>query len=925
MLYCCITIDYLSQLERSGVLEARAFIEELRTIAAAFGATAGTKKTPLICTFPSGGMYDGIQTAEALNRMVSAFARYEPYLRGGSMAVHDAPSGEDALAFASGIRYRDCASYTYAFSPQARTTLARYFDAEDDEWTPPVHEANLGDADATILFERPLLAATLARAIAKSERKGPRLIHLEAGHGVRSMEALSRAVGLPESRILVLDGAKTRPLPFSPLVEVVAAQEASGGGQKARPGSEATAFDFVAASSFSGGAPESVSKGCAVYLNSWLDSFGSQGGIVACDDPARFSPEALDLITRRLSEGCGSERYVSIADEELMDRWSGAWAARVPAGLADADDRDAAVKKALGSTTGRVHDALSARFGSIAGNTIDVDSVSGLQTLLRILPHEASLYLYTLAIIENELSTAEISDFVGSLGLRPQGETVLRDILSRAGLVEPRSSRTPIQPVDPALIAKEIGTEAAEVIQSRFSRYLIELYRAGRIRPSIGFLNRVGEQPTEERLLYDCLFEEVMRPDRPRLGEPTFLSTSSACVYRFWSALSARDRLACEAAAQSAEDRITGPRAKTVRALVHAELAYALGDPERASKGAREAMLALGRGAPPKLEARSQRMMGLSALAMDRHAEAADYLTNAQELSESAGDEYERMMAAYSKAIVEFLSGALVRSLKALTCAEESAVRLFRMDICAAIEALRGRIDLELGSYDEAASRFASLVELADQYAIPGTARRAGIWRARALSYAGEFNEAASLLGAEAEDAGARVFRGELEVLRGRPRGARAWLDAPEIPVVRAFDPPDSISWDSLFSEFEGRCIGFDTANTPLAVCRTALALFAQGLDERNPACAVDLHALTRTEHGSKNDPGMGTYSFFCYLLEERLQDPPVDKQTVLSRSFKILQQRAGRIENRAQRALYMEKNAWNKRLIEAARTHKFI
>lgn len=925
MLYCCITIDYLSQLERSGVLEADACIEELRTIATAFGATAGSRKVPLILTFPAGGMFDGIQTAEALNRMVGAFARYEPFLRGGSLAVHDTDTGEDALAYASSVRYRDCAAYTHAFSPQASKALARYFDAREDQWTPPFHSSSLGDADASLLFDRPLLAATLAKAIAKSERRGPRLVHLEAGRGARSMEALSKAVGLPYDRVLVLDGSRTRPLPFSPLVEVVAAHEANGDSSPALPGNEAKAFDFVAASSFSGGAPESVSKGCAEYLDNWLDRFGNQGGVVACGDPAHFSAEALDLIARRLSEGRGSERYISIADEGLTDRWAGAWAARVPAGLADADDRPAATEKALGTTSGRVHDALSIRFRSISGCMLDLDNPDSFLDLLRILPQEASLYLYMLAIIENELSATELSDFVGSLGLRTQGEIVLQSILVKAGLVEPLSSRTPIKPVDSALIARGIGAEAAEAIQSRFSRYLIELYHAGRIRPSIGFLHRVGEQPSEERLLYDCLFEEVMRPDRPRLGEPTFLSTSASCVYRFWSALSARNREACEAAARAADDRITGPRAKTVRALVHAELAYALGDPERASKGAREAMLALGKGAPPKLEARSQRMMGLSALAMDRHAEAADYLTNAQELSESSGDEYERMMAAYTKAIVEFLSGALVRSLKALNCAEESAARLFRMDIRAAIEALRGRIDLELGSYDEAARRFASLLELANQYSIPGAGQRAGIWRARALSYAGEFDEAAFLLEAESEDAEARVFRGELEILRGRPRDARIWLDAPENPPGRPFDPPDSISWDSLFSEFEGRCIGFDASNTPLAVCRTALALFAQGLDERNPACAVDLHALTRSEHGSRNDPGMGTYSFFCYLLEERLQEPPVDKQTVLSRSFKILQQRAGRIENRAQRTLYMEKNAWNKRLIEAARTHKFI
>ena len=59
MLYCCITIDYLSQLERSGVREAGAFIDELRTIAADCGATVGPRKSPVLVAFPSGGMFDG--------------------------------------------------------------------------------------------------------------------------------------------------------------------------------------------------------------------------------------------------------------------------------------------------------------------------------------------------------------------------------------------------------------------------------------------------------------------------------------------------------------------------------------------------------------------------------------------------------------------------------------------------------------------------------------------------------------------------------------------------------------------------------------------------------------------------------------------------------------------------------------------------
>ena len=484
----------------------------------------------------------------------------------------------------------------------------------------------------------------------------------------------------------------------------------------------------------------------------------------------------------------------------------------------------------------------------------------------------------------------------------------------------PGSPPLPLSPV-----AAAIGPALSEMIRQRLLAYLIGLYTRGRIKPSLGFLRHVGERQEDERLLFDCVFAEVLRPDGMRTIDTGFLSTSTGTIYRFWTALVAGDRSACESVAASIEERIVGPRARAVRALIRSELAYASGDAEKASKGARESMLELGKHAPPKLEARSQRMMGLASLAMDKHAEATDYLTNAQELAEGCGDDYERMMAAYAKAVVEFLSGGLVRSAQAAECATVSAIRLFRIDMLTAIDALGGRIDMELGLYDEAVRRFATLGERAARYGIRGAERRATIWRARALAYAGEFDEAATLLELAAEDPEARVFRGELEILRGRPREARTWLDEPAEPVARPFGPPDSIDWSSLFSEIEGRSIRFESADAPLTELRSALGLFARGLDERDPDCAVELHDLTRADRGSRINPAIGTYSFFCYLLEERLPEPPIDKQTVLSRAFKTLQQRAGRIEDRAQRAFYMEKNAWNKRLLEAARTHKFI
>jgi hypothetical protein len=167
---------------------------------------------------------------------------------------------------------------------------------------------------------------------------------------------------------------------------------------------------------------------------------------------------------------------------------------------------------------------LSSRFADITGS----EKGAGYRGLLAVMPREANLYLYALAVAENELSAPEFSEFAAGLGLKPEGELLVRKLLSRAGLVDPTDTRTIVEPVDKAAIAEAIGPDAAAMIDRLFAAFLIGLYRSGRIRPSLGFLRRVGERAEEERLLYDCLFEEVLRPDRPGHVEPGFLSPSSA-------------------------------------------------------------------------------------------------------------------------------------------------------------------------------------------------------------------------------------------------------------------------------------------------------------------------------------------------------------------------------------------------------------
>lgn len=952
MIFCSISIDYMSQLDRTGVRAVPSLLDAIRSTAITFGGTVQSKKTPVVASFPMNAMFSGLQTVEALCAIADAASRYSPKLRGVSVMVHDAATLEEALDQASRERLSRIDDSDFIFTPQARKTLSRYFDFSDagTGWRTPGYKADLADADARVLFERPQLAATIGRALARAGSHGPRLLHMEAGPSARSLAAMAGAMGT--DRVLVVSGYMTRDVPFSPLLEAMASYRDPADTQAAGPGpavpqdssrsgtdtdapspepvsgvaswttSNKPAFDLVAGSVFADTAPTFALSGCSAYMNEWLDRFGSRGGIVLCDAPERLSKEAVELIASRLAGGRGNERIVSVSDGGAIEAWIGSWAARVPAGVASSDDMGAACARALGQAGVVIRRQLSDRFEAIAGLGNDSNAA---MAILRLLPAEATMVLYAMIRADNTLSRQEFSEFLSGFGLKQETESTLRDMMTRAGLLRSVESMSPVQPWDEARTRAVVGVEVCRLIDEGLARFLMKLYRSGRIRPSIGFLERVGERQDEDRLVFDCLFSEVFRPDLSPSGSLRFLSASSASIVRFWSALMGRNQHAAESALNVAASGVMGPRADAIKALMRSELAYAEGDCERASKGAREALLALGRGAPPKLEARSQRMMGLAALAMGKYTEASDYFLNAQEIAENAQDHYERMMAAYSKLIVEFLMGSVGKAKHTARHASESAQALFRIDMLAAIEALQGRIEMELGDYDHAVSRFGHIASMAETYNLEEVRRRAIIWQGRALGYSGLHGEAARYLEQYAEDDEACVFRGEIEILAGNPRDARKWLTTRQNPGKRRFMPPDTVDWSSLIADAEGRTVGYELDNAALFDYRHALELYARGMDEHDSACAVDLHALTRSERAARMNPGVGLYSLLCYLLEEQLDNPPVDSQTVLSRAFKNLQQRAGRIEDRGQREFYMEKNYWNRMLIEAARMHKFI
>jgi tetratricopeptide (TPR) repeat protein len=951
MIFTSITIDYLNQLIRTAYPGVESLLAELRIIGQSFGATVSQRTTPLIMSFPDTRPYDLIQASEGIRLVSKLLTARAGQLRGAALIVHQAETLDEAVIAMQSARFTISATYGAQVTREGKFALGDYFSFSDTQDLSSLQMTSylsaIGDADASILSEPPLLKETLAQAYTHITKHGSRAVFIDAGKSCRSIgsvEKLMRTLA-PELRIITLGAPRRDAEEFSPFTQAITEEiidttlgsswiDSADALKDLRP-----AFKLAASSRLSGRLPESTVRGTTEFINLLLDALGKEATLFLCDSPERFSANARELLGKRLASGRGLEHYIFLSSMEPPSSWNGPWLHRLTIPISS--DRDtslsatALVEAALGSCTEEIRRSLSRRFKALATDTTATPGTSGLTEALGLLPKEARLYLYELILAENVLDLDELGTFSFRLGLLPRGEILLQDLLRRAGMVDPANTRQPFNPLDTAMVVSIIDSEIVELLHKTYLSCLIDRYRAGSIRPSTAFLSRIGEKDESASISFDCLFDDALRPDSNKADDISFLSTPSTCILNFWTALTTGDAEAARLAMTMAGKAGTGPHDATIQALMHTELAYAEGNIELTARGARSALLSHTKDSPPKLEARAHRMMGMTALASERYADASDYLANAHELAEMAGDHYERMMSAYARAITEFMTGSLVKATAAADQAAISAKNIFRMDGLAAIESLRGRIDLELGDYDIAVERYQKLEELGSKFGLAGVPARARIWQGRALAYAGDFPTATGILESEAADAEARIFLGELELLRGRPRDARTWLDKPARELIlgelaisvrqRPFRPSDRFEWSSPFAEIEGRCIEFSTADAPLADLELALTLFAVGLDDQDAACAEGLHSLTRSRRAAKANPGMGTYCFFCYLLEECLPDPPVDKLTVLSRAFKVLQQRAGRIESRIQREKYMEKNTWNRRLLEAARTHKFI
>lgn len=954
MIALYVRIDFHGQHRRMDPPGAADLQTRMERIAADYGARPSGREHPFVAVFDSDSIFWRLQAIEALLALRDLLRECFEGTMDFFAALHEGPDEETLRAemdraWAEADRPEDA-----WLSPAAARETRGYLNLDSSS---PGLERVLGPSyrpdglarTAQEFYRRDTAAADLSELVGELVVGGEKNVVILRGAAGTGKEATVagalEALGYPPDRFLTLRGGTVNPRPFDPLacgvtgdfLDKARVHLASVEGklyERLLP-----AYRYVFSSPFRAALAPAMETGYRLFMGLVLRAYArgmSQAGlppILICENLHRFSPESLDLLGELLQSS--DIRILATTTRTCPQSWpeyailewdlpppdfveySGKLAEVLPD--ASEETRKSLFSRARGDLPLLYRCAL-----------LELEQAFGpppSEAVLGLMPREAAAALYAAGLCENVLDAPRFHEFLENLGLRAKARQIVLDLLRRTGYLSGPGPRNASRMSNRRLSAF-VGRDAQR-IELSLAEYLTRLYRNREAFPSLGLLSATKAFSGDDRQRFeiDCVLSDALE-DPQDASRQAYKDIPPALrkLRELAACLVSGDEARAAARMEELEEAETRSNLPPgLPFLFRAELALARREFPEAAKNSKEALLSA-RGVPqPKLEARCHRLLGLCALARERPEEAIEYFENAHDISGAARDEYERMLCRWFTVVSLFASGRLDKALKLTDQAEAASRAVFRRDWEAACVFLRARIHMELGRYDEARVGFEGVRAIARAYGLEEAGGRADIWDARALAYAGSYETAQALLSRHEGDSEARFFRAELELLRGNPAGAAEILEALPPWEHGTFDPAERLFWDSGYRGIERRAFGASASRPFDADLRTAYACFARGLERREGAWAVQVYRMTREDKLSAEHPGFSTYLFFCFLLLERLAEPPLDKATVLSRAFKYLQERAGRIEDAAAGSDFLERNLWNRRLVEAARRYKLL
>jgi tetratricopeptide (TPR) repeat protein len=281
------------------------------------------------------------------------------------------------------------------------------------------------------------------------------------------------------------------------------------------------------------------------------------------------------------------------------------------------------------------------------------------------------------------------------------------------------------------------------------------------------------------------------------------------------------------------------------------------------------------------------------------------------------------------RAITLFVAGNLSRAEAETGISLEISRALKRREWELFLQFMTARISFELGFYDRAQMEFQRALAVETLYEQPAARDVLLRWLARSFAYGGKLETAEGILG-EVEDHWEKLFfLSECSFfVRNYGRALEHCNRALTLEqgAVQDVFPGERVRWSDGFSDVEGRCFELLRDNAMVRRILQSFQAYLWGLEGSSERGIEQLQMITRGGRIPSSDPYQSLYTYFyaCTLPEVRKTELD-DSLTVLSKSLKLLQQRASRIDDSSERWRYLSNNYWNSLLFAEAKKKKMI
>ena len=355
---------------------------------------------------------------------------------------------------------------------------------------------------------------------------------------------------------------------------------------------------------------------------------------------------------------------------------------------------------------------------------------------------------------------------------------------------------------------------------------------------------------------------------------------------------------------------------------------------DEASKAVRKAMLLnrdLGENAVP-----THRLFSLVNLSKKRIDDALEYISFALEQAERTEQSEELVLTFYFASSINFLYGNLSRAERLAVRAEETASTLGQSGWAMRARFLLGRINFEIGRYDDALEIFESLGNAAG-HETAGMTNTVYAWINRAKVFLGQYspldNEAVPSGSAGGKAGGNgdwRIFETEAAYLAGDYSRAAAlaedFLSSSREKPGGDFIFTEQPDWRSGFAQCEYMFLPEKVPGTRFVWVYRAMAQCAgREPPEVKAGILGGMQRFIRDELLPDTDPNDAFYYYAWYSMLRDAGADHVDMTTVVSMAFKRLQRRAARIDDVRTKQAFLTMPRWNSTLSLAAREYKLI